>query len=81
MLVKLGDAVRKGQAVLTLESPDVDAVESSYLQAGASLAQANANLAKAQSDYDRANDLFQHNAIAKKERAAMSGIISERTRG
>jgi cobalt-zinc-cadmium efflux system membrane fusion protein len=59
--------VQKGQAVLTLESPDVDAVESSYLQAGAALAQANANLAKAQSDYDRANDLFQHNAIAKKE--------------
>jgi len=52
---------------LTLESPDVDAVESSYLQAGAALAQANANLAKAQSDYDRANDLFQHNAIARKE--------------
>jgi cobalt-zinc-cadmium efflux system membrane fusion protein len=67
VLVKLGDAVEKGQTVLTLESPDVDAVESSYLQAGAALAQANANLAKAQSDYDRATDLFEHNAIAKKE--------------
>jgi cobalt-zinc-cadmium efflux system membrane fusion protein len=67
VLVKLGDAVQKGQPVLTLESPDVDAVESSYLQAGAALAQANANLAKAQSDYDRASDLFEHNAIAKKE--------------
>src|SRR5438552_1308465 len=67
VLVKLGDAVQKGQTVLTLESPDVDAVESSYLQAGAALAQANANLAKAQSDYDRASDLFEHNAIAKKE--------------
>jgi cobalt-zinc-cadmium efflux system membrane fusion protein len=67
VLVKLGDAVEKGQTVLTLESPDVDAVESSYLQAGAALAQANANLAKAQSDYDRASDLFEHNAIARKE--------------
>src|SRR5207302_8341857 len=65
VLVKLGDAVEKGQTVLTLESPDVDAVESSYLQAGAALAQANASLAKAQSDYDRATDLFEHNAIAK----------------
>ncbi len=67
VLVKLGDAVEKGQTLLTLESPDVDAVESSYLQAGAALAQANANVAKAQSDYDRASDLFEHNAIAKKE--------------
>jgi cobalt-zinc-cadmium efflux system membrane fusion protein len=67
VLVKLGDAVEKGQTVLTLESPDVDAVESAYLQAGAALGQARANLAKAQSDFDRASDLFQHNAIAKKE--------------
>ena len=51
VLVKLGDAVEKGQTVLTLESPDVDAVASSYLQAGAALAQANANLAKAQTDF------------------------------
>ena len=67
VLVKLGDAVQKGQPLLTLESPDVDAVESSYLQAGAALAQANANLAKAQSDYDRESDLFEHNAVARKE--------------
>jgi membrane fusion protein, heavy metal efflux system len=67
VLVKLGDAVEKGQTVLTLESPDVDAVESSYLQAGAALAQANANLAKAQADFDRASDLFEHNAVAKKD--------------
>jgi len=67
VLVKLGDAVEKGQTVLTLESPDVDAVESSYLQAGAALGQAKASLAKAQSDLDRASDLFEHNAIAKKE--------------
>jgi cobalt-zinc-cadmium efflux system membrane fusion protein len=67
VLVKLGDAVEKGQTVLTLESPDVNGVESSYLQAGALLAQANANMGKAQSDFDRASDLFQHNAIANKE--------------
>jgi len=67
VLVKLGDTVQKGQTVLTLESPDVDAVESAYLQSGAALAQANANLAKAQSDFDRARDLLDHNAVAKKE--------------
>jgi cobalt-zinc-cadmium efflux system membrane fusion protein len=67
VLVKLGDAVEKGQTLLTLESPDVDGVESSYLQAGAALAQAKANMGKAQSDFDRASDLFQHNAIANKE--------------
>jgi cobalt-zinc-cadmium efflux system membrane fusion protein len=67
VLVKLGDAVQKGQTVLTLESPDADAAESTYLQAQAALTQARANLNKAQADYDRSADLFEHNAVAKKD--------------
>jgi len=67
VLVKIGDAVKRGQPVLTLESPDADAAESTYRQAQAALTQANANLNKAQSDYDRSKDLFDHNAVAKKD--------------
>src|SRR5437764_6173250 len=65
--VKLGDAVKRGEPLLTIESPDADAAESAYRQAQAALTQAKANLNKAQADYDRSSDLFQHNAVAKKD--------------
>lgn len=67
VMVKMGDAVTQGQPVLTIESPDADAAESAYLQAEAGVTQARANLVKAQSDYDRVSDLFEHNAVARKE--------------
>jgi len=67
VLVKLGDSVQEGQSLLTIDSPDGDAAESTYLQAQASVTQAQAALVKAQADYDRASDLFAHNAIAQKE--------------
>jgi len=67
VLVKIGDAVERGQPLLTLESPDADAAESAFLQAEAAVTQAKANLNKAQADFDRATDLFEHNAVAKKD--------------
>jgi membrane fusion protein, heavy metal efflux system len=67
VFVKLGDHVNGGDPLLALESPDADAAESAYIQAEASLTQAKAALVKAQADFDRASDLYQHNAIAKKE--------------
>ena len=67
VLVRLGDAVAERQPLLTIESPDADAGESAYLQAGASLTQARAAQLKAQADLDRATDLYEHNAIAQKE--------------
>lgn len=81
VLVKLGDSVSAGQALLVLESPEADAAMAAYLegvagvtQANAALAQANAALTKAnntqrkaQADHDRAVDLFDHNAVAQKE--------------
>jgi len=67
VLVKLGDAVIAGQPLLTIESPDADQAMSAYLQAGASSTQAQAALLKAQADHDRAKDLYEHSAIAKKE--------------
>jgi cobalt-zinc-cadmium efflux system membrane fusion protein len=67
VLVKLGDSVKRGDPILTLEAPDADAAVSSYLQGQAAINQAKANLNKAQADYDRSSDLFSHNAVAKKD--------------
>src|SRR4029077_19496425 len=67
VLVRLGDAVKRGDPLLTLESPDSDAGVAAYLQGQAAITQAKANLNKAQADYDRSADLFEHNAVAKKD--------------
>jgi cobalt-zinc-cadmium efflux system membrane fusion protein len=67
VLVKLGDSVKRGDPLLTVESPDADATASASQQARAALTQARANLNKAQADYDREKDLFQHNAVAQKD--------------
>lgn len=65
--VKLGDSVQQGQTLVEVESPDAEAAESTFLQAEAGVTQAKAARVKAQNDFDRASDLFQNNAIAKKE--------------
>jgi cobalt-zinc-cadmium efflux system membrane fusion protein len=67
VLVSVGDAVRQGQVLFTLESPDADAATSTHLQADAAVTQARATLLKAQADAERTTDLFDHNAVAKKE--------------
>lgn len=67
VLVTFGDAVEKGAPLLTLESPDAAEAASSYLQANATLTAAQAELTKAEQDFDRARDLFEGDAIARKE--------------
>ncbi len=67
VLVKTGDAVKKDQPLLTLESPDGDSALSADLSAQAAVTQAQATLVKAQADFDRASDLFAHDAVAKKD--------------
>ena len=67
VLVKMGDAVVKDQPLLTIQSPDADAAVSAFLSAQAAVTQAEAGLTKAQSDFDRASDLFEHNAVARKD--------------
>ncbi|HUS08763.1 MAG TPA: efflux RND transporter periplasmic adaptor subunit [Bryobacteraceae bacterium] len=67
VLVRIGDRVQQGQPLLTIESSDVDASLSGYLQADAALSQAKATLLKSQADADRVRDLFEHNAVAQKE--------------
>lgn len=67
VMVKLGDSVTEGQPLLSLQSPDADSAMSTSLQAQAAGMQAEAALRKAQADFDRLNDLYAHNAVAKKE--------------
>ncbi len=64
---RLGDFVQQGQPLLTVESADIDAAMSAYLQAEAGVNQAKASLQKAQADLERARDLFEHSAGAQKE--------------
>jgi membrane fusion protein, heavy metal efflux system len=75
--VKLGDAVRRGQRLVTVECPDADAAESASRQAEAAITTARANLNKAQADYDRSNDLFQHNAVAKKDTLTAENALAQ----
>lgn len=65
--VKIGDFVRQGQTLLTLESADIDAAVSSFQQAQAVVTQTKSALAKAQMDLDREKDLFEHGAVPQKE--------------
>ena len=67
VLVKVGDFVQQGAPLLRLESPDVDAAVSTYLQGQGSVAQATAALRKANADLERIRDLYEHSAIARKE--------------
>lgn len=67
VFVKVGDAVRKGEPLLAIDSPDADAAMSAYLSAAASATQAEAALSKARADYERSADLFEHNAVARKD--------------
>lgn len=67
VLVKLGDAVKQGDPLLWMVSPDAAAAVSGYLQAQAAITQARSGVLKAQADLDRARDLYEHRAIAQKE--------------
>jgi membrane fusion protein, heavy metal efflux system len=74
VLVELGDGVAAGQPILMIESPEANDASANYAQseslitqAKATLTQANVASAKAKADYERAADLFQHEAVSKKE--------------
>ena len=64
---KIGDFVRQGQPLLTVESADADSAVSTSLQAQASVTQSKSALAKAQLDLNRQKDLFDHGAVPEKE--------------
>jgi cobalt-zinc-cadmium efflux system membrane fusion protein len=67
VLVKFGDAVQRGQLLLTLDSPDADAAVSAYAQAESTERQTKAALQKADLDLQRAKALFTFQGIAEKD--------------
>jgi cobalt-zinc-cadmium efflux system membrane fusion protein len=67
VLVRQGDAVKAGQSVLTIDSPEAEEAVSANRQALAAIMQARSTLARATADRDRTADLFEHKAAAKKE--------------
>jgi membrane fusion protein, heavy metal efflux system len=77
VLVKLGDSVDQGTAVLRIESTDSDTAVGAYAQAEAGVAQARSVLLKASADLDRARDLYEHKAIANKEVLNDESIVAQ----
>jgi cobalt-zinc-cadmium efflux system membrane fusion protein len=77
VLVKTGDAVAQNQPLLTIVSPDADAAMSASLSADATVTQAQASAAKAQADFDRASDLFAHDAVANKDVQAAESALAQ----
>jgi cobalt-zinc-cadmium efflux system membrane fusion protein len=77
VLVHVGDTVQRGQTVLLLESPDVDAATSSYMQAESGVNVAKSLVIKAQADDDRAKDLFKNNAIAQKDVLSAESTLAQ----
>jgi cobalt-zinc-cadmium efflux system membrane fusion protein len=76
VMVKLGDAVRQGQPVVTIESSVVAESESAYIQSEAAVRQAELTLAKADADLFRMTDLFEHQAVAQKEVLAAQTVAA-----
>ena len=75
VLVKTGDTVQKDQPLLTIDGPDADGAMSAHFSSEAALTQARAALAKAQADFDRTSDLFEHNAVPKKDVIAAEAAL------
>lgn len=76
LMVQLGDSVKQGQPLLTIESAMVAEAESAYVQAGSSVRQAELAIAKAESDVARLTDLFEHQAVAQKELIAVKSTLA-----
>jgi cobalt-zinc-cadmium efflux system membrane fusion protein len=77
VLVRFGDAVRKDQALLLIESPEAEAAASNFLHEEQDVAQARATLLKAKADLDRIRDLYEGDAIARKEVVAAETAVAQ----
>ena len=76
VFVKLGDTVKEGQPLVTVDSPDADAAISTYLQTDATLRQARVTLVKAEADLQRARNLLQYQAISEKDALAAQNDVA-----
>src|SRR5215813_6195497 len=79
VMAQLGDRVEQGQPLVELDSPDADVAIAGFLQAQAAEHQAQATLTKAQADLSRANDLYEHKAIAEKELIGARNDLTQAT--
>lgn len=77
VLVRLGDPVTAGQTLLTVDSPEADAVLSEYRQSQAAVSQARSALVKVKADHERAVGLFEHKALAQKEVLASENDLAQ----
>jgi membrane fusion protein, heavy metal efflux system len=75
VLVNLGDNVKQGQPVLTVDSPDGASAMSAYRQAEANVAQCKAGVAKADADLQRTRDLYANRAAAQKDVLAAETVL------
>jgi cobalt-zinc-cadmium efflux system membrane fusion protein len=74
VFVSLGDNVRQGQVVLTVDSPDAATAMSTYRQAQSNIAISKALYAKADADLTREKDLQEHGAAAQKDVLAAEAV-------
>ena len=77
VLVKIGDHVKQGDPVLTMESPDLDTALTTYTQAEGSVLQAKIALTKAKSDLDRTKLLYEDGAVPHKDLIAAQSIVAQ----
>ena len=77
VLVRLGDAVKEGTPLLSVESPEVGSATSAYRQAEAAVSRTQAALVKAEADLGRLRDLYENRAVAKKEVLSAESLLAQ----
>ena len=77
VLIRLGDAVKEGTPLLSVESPEVGSATSAYRQAEAAVSRAQAALVKAEADLGRVRDLYENRATAKKEVVNAESLLAQ----
>jgi len=77
VLVRLGDAVKEGTPLLSVESPEVGSATAAYRQAEAAVSRAQAALVKAETDLGRLRDLYENRAVAKKEVLSAESLLAQ----
>jgi cobalt-zinc-cadmium efflux system membrane fusion protein len=79
VMATLGDHVRRGQTLMTVETPESSTLQSSLRQAQADVKHRQAGLAKAEADVSRVRDLLTNRAIAQKDVLAAETALAEAT--
>ena len=75
--VTLGDRVRSGQMLLTVETPESSTLLSAWRQVQADVSHRQAALTKAEADATRARDLLANRAIAQKDVVTAEAALAE----